>query len=69
MTMVRDVEVPGCCSRSGGFVASDLTDEVNDGDDGVGGEKGEGFWKAVGRVKEGHMNLITYYLARKGKAV
>jgi CLIP-associating protein 1/2 len=37
--------------------------------DRLGGEKGEGFWKAVGRVKEGHMNLITYYLARKGKTV
>ncbi|KAF2429453.1 ARM repeat-containing protein [Tothia fuscella] len=38
--------------------------------DGLGGEKGEGFWKALGGgVGEGHVNLITYYLARKGKVV
>jgi CLIP-associating protein 1/2 len=29
---------------------------------------GEGFWKAVVGVKEMHLNLITYYLARRGKA-
>jgi len=37
--------------------------------DWLGGEKGEGFWKAIGGVRDGHMNLITYYLARKGKTV
>jgi CLIP-associating protein 1/2 len=41
--------------------------------DRLGGERGEGFWKAVGSGKEGvreaHLNLITYYLARKGKVV
>jgi CLIP-associating protein 1/2 len=29
---------------------------------------GEGFWKAVVGVKEMHLNLITYYLARRGRA-
>lgn len=41
--------------------------------DRLGGERGEGFWKAVGSGKEGvreaHLNLLTYYLARKGKVV
>jgi len=29
---------------------------------------GENFWKAVVGVKEMHLNLITYYLARRGRA-
>jgi len=29
---------------------------------------GEGFWKAVVGFKEMHLNLITYYLARRGRA-
>ncbi|KAF2668301.1 ARM repeat-containing protein [Microthyrium microscopicum] len=34
----------------------------------LGGENGEGFWKAVEGAKESGLNLITYYLARRGKA-
>ncbi|KAH7128771.1 protein STU1 [Dendryphion nanum] len=35
--------------------------------DRVGGEK-EGFWKAVAGAREQHLSLITYYLAKRGKA-
>jgi len=37
----------------------------------LGGENGEGFWKVVQNVgvKDMHLNLITYYLARRGRAV
>jgi CLIP-associating protein 1/2 len=34
----------------------------------LGGENGEGFWKAVAGARESNLNLITYYLARRGKA-
>jgi CLIP-associating protein 1/2 len=34
----------------------------------LGGENGEGFWKAVAGAREHNLNLITYYLARRGKA-
>ncbi|KAF2837237.1 hypothetical protein M501DRAFT_978278 [Patellaria atrata CBS 101060] len=27
----------------------------------------EGFWKALGGAKEGHLNLITYYIAKRGR--
>lgn len=34
-----------------------------------GGEKEEGgFWKAVAGAREQHLNLLTYYLAKRGKA-
>ncbi|KAF2193243.1 hypothetical protein K469DRAFT_653171 [Zopfia rhizophila CBS 207.26] len=32
----------------------------------IGGET-DGFWKAVAGAREQHLNLITYYLAKKGK--
>ncbi|KAF1850714.1 uncharacterized protein K460DRAFT_361475 [Cucurbitaria berberidis CBS 394.84] len=36
---------------------------------GPGGEKEDGgFWKAVAGAREQHLNLLTYYLAKKGKA-
>jgi CLIP-associating protein 1/2 len=34
----------------------------------LGGENGEGFWRAVEGARESGLNLITYYLARRGKA-
>ena len=34
----------------------------------LGGENGEGFWRAVEGARESSLNLITYYLARRGKA-
>ncbi|KAK0658382.1 Protein STU1 [Lasiodiplodia hormozganensis] len=34
----------------------------------LGGEQDGGFWKAVSGADKGHLNLITYYLARRGKA-
>ncbi|KAF2089571.1 hypothetical protein K490DRAFT_36968 [Saccharata proteae CBS 121410] len=37
------------------------------GEEKEGGEKGDGFWKAVKGADRGHLNLITYYLARKGR--
>lgn len=33
----------------------------------IGGEK-EAFWKAVAGAREQHLNLLTYYLAKRGKA-
>jgi len=33
----------------------------------IGGEK-EAFWKAVAGAREQHLNLITYFLAKRGKA-
>jgi CLIP-associating protein 1/2 len=33
----------------------------------IGGEK-QAFWKAVAGAREQHLNLITYYLAKRGKA-
>ncbi|CAO2653706.1 Nn.00g031170.m01.CDS01 [Neocucurbitaria sp. VM-36] len=36
---------------------------------GPGGEKEDGgFWKAVAGAREQHLNLLTYYLAKRGKA-
>ncbi|KAH7071898.1 protein STU1 [Paraphoma chrysanthemicola] len=36
---------------------------------GPGGEKEQdGFWKAVAGAREQHLNLLTYYLAKRGKA-
>ncbi|EOD43616.1 putative heat repeat containing protein [Neofusicoccum parvum UCRNP2] len=34
----------------------------------LGGEQDGGFWKAVAGADKGHLNLITYYLARRNKA-
>ncbi|EKG14228.1 Armadillo-like helical [Macrophomina phaseolina MS6] len=34
----------------------------------LGGEQDGGFWKAVSGADKGHLNLITYYLARRNKA-
>ncbi|KKY23060.1 putative heat repeat containing protein [Diplodia seriata] len=34
----------------------------------LGGEQDGGFWKAVSGADKGHLNLITYYLARRSKA-
>ena len=34
----------------------------------LGGDTGDGFWRALVGAKEMHLNLITYYLARRGKA-
>ncbi|KAI9695349.1 MAG: suppressor of tub2 mutation [Bogoriella megaspora] len=43
-----------------------VTDE---GEEGKAGEDGKGeFWKVVGSAGEGSLNLITYYLAKRGKA-
>jgi CLIP-associating protein 1/2 len=33
----------------------------------IGGER-EAFWKAVAGAREQHLNLLTYYLAKRGKA-
>lgn len=33
----------------------------------IGGEK-ETFWKAVAGAREQHLNLLTYYLAKRAKA-
>jgi CLIP-associating protein 1/2 len=33
----------------------------------IGGEK-EVFWKAVAGAREQHLNLLTYYLAKRSKA-
>jgi CLIP-associating protein 1/2 len=35
----------------------------------LGGENGEGFWRAVEGARESGLNLITYYLARRGKVL
>jgi CLIP-associating protein 1/2 len=33
-----------------------------------GEEDGDGFWRAVAGAREQHLNLLTYYLAKRGKA-
>jgi CLIP-associating protein 1/2 len=33
-----------------------------------GDEEGYGFWRAVAGAREQHLNLLTYYLAKRGKA-
>jgi CLIP-associating protein 1/2 len=34
----------------------------------LGGDKGDGFWRALVGAKEMHLNLLTYYIARRGPA-